>query len=97
MNTFGQNGEERIAKILNEATRGLNAHGLSPLGPHKDMPNPNIASSLALPISQVNNFSIHLRLILSKISFGKFSKSKYVYISKPLDTSNVAIKLTAIT
>ena len=54
MNTFGQNGEERIAKILNEATRGLNAHGLSPLGPHKDMPNPNIASSLALPISQVN-------------------------------------------
>ena len=56
MNTFGQNGEERIAKILNEATRGLNAHGLPSLGPHKDMPNPNIASSLALPISQVNTF-----------------------------------------
>ena len=54
MHTFGQNGEERIAKILNEATRGLNAHGLSPLGPHKDMASPNTASSLALPISQVH-------------------------------------------
>ena len=54
MNAFGQNGEERIAKILNEATRGINAHGLPSLGPHKDMPNPNIASSLALPISQVH-------------------------------------------
>ena len=53
MNTFGQNGEERIAKILNEATKGLNAHGLSPLGPHKDVINPITTSSLALPISQV--------------------------------------------
>ena len=53
MNTFGQNGEERIAKILNEATKGLNAHGLSPLGPHKDVINPSTTSSLALPISQV--------------------------------------------
>ena len=50
MNPFGQNGEERIAKILNEATKGLGSHGLSPLGPHKDH---NPASSLSLPISQI--------------------------------------------
>ena len=53
MCSFGQNGEERIAKILNEATKGLNVHGLSPLGPHKDVTNPHPAVSLALPISQV--------------------------------------------
>ena len=54
MNPFGQNGEERIAKILNEATRGMNAHGLSPHASHKDVTIPTTASSLALPISQVN-------------------------------------------
>ena len=69
MNTFGQNGEERIAKILNEATRGLNAHGLSPLGPHKDMPNPNIASSLALPISQVKLLKFRFDKIILDSSF----------------------------
>ena len=95
MNTFGQNGEERIAKILNEATRGLNAHGLPSLGPHKDMPNPNIASSLALPISQVDISKNHLPKEMFQIYIKEFML--YVYLYSNSDTSNVAIKLIPIT
>ena len=70
MCTFGQNGEERIAKILNEATKGLNVHGLSPLGPHKDIINPHPVVSLALPLSQVRIlFSYKYKYGTANISF----------------------------